>query len=227
MLFKTAMYLFLMLVLFGCSCRESIPAYRYNAFQFIYPEHYLKADITNVPSSGASDENTATLEFFGLHAVLPSRWRELVQSRVLKGDKVICKSRGEVVIISLEKETKLDCEFQEFREANKDFCSAFNSINDFYLKLFTLTPDIVLTRKPSITGEQWLVHKKGYYFELVKSIKIYQGDEVTVYRSDLKPGHSVKTNLIIFHKKLRPNYLLVSTTFDDEEALNSLIASKP
>lgn len=214
-----------LLILSGCSCCGDFSAYRYNPFQFVYPEHHLAADVAQMPSHSLSDATGSPLEFFGLRAILPSQWDALSKSRTVDGDRVVFKAGGDVVMIYRQKENLLGCENSEFREGNKDFCSAFESTEDFYWKLYTLTPEVISKEKYPSTGQKWIIHRKGFFFEKIEKIKIYKGQGVTVYRSDFKPDSRLKTELFIFHKNLQPDHLIISTTIKDEESIRALIAS--
>jgi hypothetical protein len=212
----------LLLALSGCSCNENFSGYRYNPFQFVYPEYHLKAEVSPIISSGLPEANGSPIEFYGLKTTLPAQWNTLAESKTVGEDRVIFKSGGNVIMIFREKEKLLGCGYSEFKEGNKDFCSAFESTEDFYWKLYTLTPELVSKEN---SGQKWIVHKKGQLFEDVERIRIYKGQDVTVYRSDFKPGSRLKTELFVFHKKLEPDHLIISTTIEDEETIRALIAS--
>ena len=209
----------------GCSCHGANSAYRYNPFQFIYPEHHFAAEIAQMPSRNSSETVGSSLEFFGLTAILSPKWDALSKARSIDGDKVVFKTGSDVVMISRQKENLLGCDNNEFREANKDFCSAFGSTEDFFWKLYTLTPEVISKEKYPATGQKWIIHRKGFFFENIERIKIYKGQGVTVYRSDFKPDSRLKTELMIFLKNLQPDHLIISTTINDEEAIDALIAS--
>lgn len=220
--FGTALAL---LILSGCSCHGDYSAYRYNPFQFVYPEYHLEAEVAQIPSRRLSEATGSPLEFFGFTAILPSQWDALSKSRTIDADKVVFKAGGDVVMISRQKENRLGCENSEFMEGNKDFCSAFESTEDFYWKLYTLTPEAIAKEKYPTSGQKWIIHRKGFFFEKIEKIRIYKGQGVTVYRSDFKPDSRLKTELLIFHNNLHPDHLIISTTIKDEEAICALIAS--
>lgn len=211
----------LLLALSGCSCNENFSGYRYNPFQFVYPEYHLKAEVSPIISYSLSEANGSAIEFYGLKTKLPAQWKTLAESKTVGEDRVIFKSGGNVIMVFREKEKLLGCGYSEFKEGNKDFCSAFESTEDFYRKLYTLTPDLISKEQ---SGQKWIVHKKGDLFENIEKIRIYKGQGGTVYRSDFKPGSRLKTELFIFHKDLQPDYLIVSTNIEDEEAIRALIA---
>ncbi|CAG1771952.1 hypothetical protein [Geobacter sp.] len=211
-----------LLILSGCTCNDNFSGYRYNPFQFNYSEYQLKAEVAQIPSPSLSEANGSPIEFYGLSTILPHQWKTLAESKTIGEDRVVFKSGGNIVMIFREKEKLLGCGYSEFKEGNKDFCSAFESTDDFYWKLYTLTPEQISKEK---SGQKWIVHKKGHFFEDIERIKIYKGQGVTVYRSDFKPDSRLKTELIIFHKNLQPDYLIISTTINDEEVIRALIAS--
>src|SRR5574337_934216 len=140
---RTMIISIVLLVLSGCSCHENFSAYRYNPFQFVYPEYQLKAEVTEIPSSSFSTVSGTPIDFFGLNAMLPPQWAALTKGKTVKENEIVFKSGKDVVIVSREKANLLGCEYSEFRDGNKDFCSAFESIEDFYWKLYTLTPELL------------------------------------------------------------------------------------
>lgn len=212
----------LLLALSGCSCNKYFTGYRYNPFQFVYSEYQLKAEVSPIITTDLAEANGPSIEFYGLKTTLSAQWNKLAESKTVGEDRVIFKSGSNVIMIFREKEKLVGCGYSEFKEGNKDFCSAFESTEDFYWKLYTLTPELVSKEN---SGQKWIVHKKGQLFEDIERIRIYKGQGVTVYRSDFKPDSRLKTELFIFHKSLQPDHLIISTTIEDEETIRALIAS--
>ena len=211
-------------LLAGCSCQNDILAYRYNPFQFQFPEHHLEAEVVKIPPQSFSRDQGSSFEFYGLTATLPERWKSLSKSKVEKENKVIYKKNYEAIIISRQKQNMLGCEDPKYSLSNRDFCSAFSSIQDFYWKLYTFSPEYFQKRGvPPTTGELWVIQRKGMFFEPVKKIAVYIGDNSTAFRNDYKPGYRLKSDLLIFNKKLTPDYLIISTTIDDEETIKALM----
>lgn len=128
-------------------------------------------------------------------------------------------------MVSRQKENLLGCDNNEFKEANKDFCSAFTSTEDFFWKLYTLTPEAISKEEYPTIGQKWIIHRKGFFLEKIERIKVYKGPGVTVYRSDFKPDSRLRTELFVFHKEIHPDHLIISTTIKDEETVDALIAS--
>jgi hypothetical protein len=182
----------------------------------------MEAGICNIPASDLQAGLAVDIAKYKIS--LPKELENMYKNKKVNNKTVIFKTDAEILMIGIEKQNLAGCEFKEFKDKNMDFCAAFNSAEDLYRKLYTLTPqhdnDTVLSR-----GQQWIIHKKGFAFELMQSIRIYEGDGIVIFRSDYKPGYWLHTTLTVFHKELNPNFMSVSTSLRDERVLQMLISS--
>ena len=224
---RTALTICMSLYFFvsGCACHDRLSAYRYSPFQFVYPEYHLKAEVTQLSPHFVPEVSAAHFDFFGLQAVLPPQWEKLAKSMVVKENQIVYKSADQLLMISLEKENLLGCQYQEFSAANKDFCTSFGSMEEYYWKLYTLTPEGSPWHSQT-TGDKLIIHQKGFAFELMQKIEIYKTAELVAFRSDYKPGYRLKTQILIFSKRLLPNYVVVATTISDEEAIRGILSAR-
>ena len=154
----------------GHASSDGFDGYRFNPFQFPYPEYRYKAKTIPLSQLRRQDGATASISFFGFSALIPERYAGQVEE---SGESVVIRSmkkRG--ILISREKESLMGCE--EGRDIYKDFCSAFTSTQDFYQKLFTLVPEDLAKDEYAPIGYSWIVHRKGVMFSRVSKILIYE-----------------------------------------------------
>ncbi|MBU1169358.1 MAG: hypothetical protein KKD44_07315 [Proteobacteria bacterium] len=191
----------------------NLSEYRYNIFQWVYPEYYFKAEQVSIKKEGMKKEAGHAITFFGLSACIPDEYTEPNQ---ISKNSVTYRTSGKKtgLAISIDDETKLLCsDIAKSRE--KDFCSSFNSAKEYYHKLFSLTPDSI--DETTSTGDMLLIHAKGIFFEHIKKIKIYNGKSFTAYAREFD-DHStpLKQELIIFHKRLPEHkYIVVGFSASD------------
>jgi hypothetical protein len=178
--------------------------YRTYPFQWIFPEYYYKADIIRVEKEKIPPQGYTKVEFFGLSAYIPSKYIEEIKR---KDDDIFFKSKtGDKIMMIKSKDSSVLCT-EETNTNDKDYCSAYKTPQEFYHKLFTLTPDTAEN-----TGDKWLVHGKGILFENAKKIEIYSGDKFMAY--------------IIFFKDslgIEKKFSLEITLFHANGPLNSFI----
>lgn len=186
------------LLLSSCTINHDFQGYRYNPFQYPYPEYYLKAD-TIVIHDEKTDQypEMVKLDFFGLTSSVPGRLFKARQKSV-KENEIIYESDGNVLIIHREIDNLLGCADEEIRNRNNDFCSSFTSSRQYYEKLFSLTPDTLRTGSGIQTGDKWIVHRKGFTFENAAKLIKYVKNGIVAYETYYKPGKSMTKDMIIF-----------------------------
>ena len=203
---------------------DDMSDYRYNPFQFVYPEYNYKADSLKIKKKTASLDNQTKVNFFGLSAYVPSEYAVTVNDE--SPDKVVIKSGKNVIVMTKEKELRSGCIDEQVASRNKDFCSAFSSTKDLSYKLFTLTADdINKSDTPPSVGVLWIIHQKGFLFENTKDIHIYEGDKFTAFvqvRKDIKE-HGIAKDIDLFHEKTLPDHISIGTTITDDKFLNNFL----
>ncbi len=222
---KKRLYVLLISLLMMCSCAHENPfdAYRYNPFIYPYPEHRLKAEADVISSiEDKQHEYTNIIEFYGYKANLPLNLFDSNPAEKNDG-KIIYKKDKKVLIIHREKDTLLGCTNADIKDKNKDFCSAFASTKDFYHKLFTLTPDDLHKSEYSGTGNKWIVHRKGFFFENVTKIKIYSGADFIAFESTYTSDRIMTKEIILFPEKTHPYYFTLSTNVQDANLFRTIL----
>lgn len=203
---------------------KAFEAYRFNPFQFPYPEYSYKADIVAISHLNQAPKDTTSIDCFGISALFPKKYVDQVDKK--SPSRLVIRSKNnQAIMINREKDQRMGCS-DESEKNNKDFCSAFTSTEDFYNKLFTLTPDDLAKDTYASTGFAWIVHRKGIMFQRVSDVKIYKGKGLTIYRTDLKdPDMSIKTELIVFPESIKPDFLILSMNFKDNDLIETFISS--
>jgi len=199
--------------------------YRYNPFQYPYPEYYLKPEIVNL-SNNADFDGVERIHFFGLSAVLEKNTFDEIKT---KDDKqvVVLKNSKPLLLIDKTPEELMGCVLPEARMLDLDFCSSFDSSKIFFEKLFSLTPDDLKKEEYAARGNNWIVHRKGMMFKNVEKIYIYRTDGVVAFRKDIKSAKrwSLKTEIWVFPDKIAPDYLSIGFTSTDETMIQNFIMS--
>jgi hypothetical protein len=199
--------------------------YRFNPFQYPYPEYQYTAEQIPVDQLSSPEVSTKTINCFGVSISFP----EYIAEQVIEKSKslILIKSKNNKgLIVNFEKEKLMGCSDEAERIKNRDFCSAFSSTGDFYNKLFSLTPADLSKEKYSSTGYKWIVHRKGHMFNNVSKIAVYKGINYKVYRTDIKDKTmSLKTELVIFTESIKPDYLILSMNFTDDMVINTIVKS--
>lgn len=199
--------------------------YRFNPFQFPYPEYHYKAEIVPISSLNKGLVDSIRINCFGIDISLPKNFNTKLNQE--SNSCIVIRSRNNNgLIINRENDKLMGCADKNEKNNNKDFCSSFTSTKDFYYKLFTLTPNDLSNDKYMSKGYAWLVHRKGWMFYQVSNIMIYKGANWVVYRMDFKNlDMSVKTELVIFPESLKPDYLTIGMNFTDNDIINTMISS--
>lgn len=215
-LIQTAVVFGLITIIVPCAFSggdKDFSNYRYYPFQWVYPEYDYKAETVQIKHEPQKKEGYYKIDFFGLSAWIPegcSKKKNL--SDITTGYSSPDKKQS--IVITLEDENNLLCSDQQ-EKREKDFCSAFQSAKEFYHKLFTLTSDSI--DETTTTGDKWMIHAKGNFFENVKEIKIFKGNSFTAYSRVMdKRISSLKQELVIFHDSL-PKHKLIMIGFSAPE----------
>jgi len=201
--------------------------YRFNPFQFPYPEYYMKAKVIDIDKlHSPSRDGQTKINFFGLSAVISKEW--------FSNQDISADGKTITFLIDNEKsfflyqdsEQLMGCALPESREANKDFCSAFNSTKEYYEKLYMLTPDDLRKKEYAAKGNSWIVHQKGSWFAAprqVTAIYKYEGNDFVAYRRDFKTDKSgdktVTSEVVIFHKINAPNAIVIGSLVEKNDEL--------
>lgn len=209
-----------------CSCQSKVMNdYRYNPFQFSYSEYYLTAKVVSLPTPKTKIKTN--LINLNSHNISFGFNQNNIDTVKVNSDTAHIKSEDKFLgIISVYKEELMGCS-SRIKEYKKDFCGAFNSSEEYFKKIFTLTPNDLTKDEYAGIGNQWIIHDKGSFFEDVEKTLIYKKPTLIAFRSDLKEsaGKPVKTNLFVFHNKLSPDFIHISFTVLDEELIVSFLNS--
>jgi len=214
-----------MALLFFCSCQsdDDFKKYRNNPFQYPYSEYYLKAKVVSPPI--LSPLSKPSFVDVDSHQISFRVNRTKPITVIKKNNAVHLKFNDKLIgLLNIEEEKYMGC-LGKTKEYEKDFCSSFNSSEEYYTKLFTLTPDDLSKDKYAAVGNKWIIHNKGSWFRDVEKILIYKTSNLTAFRRDFKASSDkkVKTELIVFHNKLAPNYLGIAFTILDEDVIASFL----
>lgn len=219
---------FLLLIIVGiyaCQSNGGFINYRNDPFQFPYPEYYLKAKEINLRQA-ADNPNQVSIETvnerisFDVDKNLHLQTKKKLDSYYLwSGEKLFG-------VINFEKEVYMGCGGAA-KAYQKDFCSAFNSTEEYFSKLFKLTPDDLATDEYAGIGNKWIVHNKGSWFRNVNQLFVYHLEDNVAFRRDFKPGggQKMKTELIIFPKAIAPNYVGIGLATQDSKIVEKIISS--
>jgi len=193
----------------GCLHDAKFNSYRYNPFQFPYPEYYLKAERVDLTKEVRLKPlmHPVKIKFFCFTTTLESKWFDSVGER--DGTKrYTIKGKTQFVLFT-NKELRFGCNEEASATMNKDFCSGFRSSKEFFEKLYTLTPEDLEEPGPSLIGDSWIVHRKGWLFEGTEKIVIYESPDFTAFRRDYKGGVSGKlmTEIHLFRPQTEANWV--------------------
>lgn len=199
--------------------------YRFNPFQFPYPEYEYTAEQILIDKIIRSEKDIKIIDCFGVSISFPIEIVDHVEKK--SKSQILIKSKNNMaIVVNFENDNLMGCTNESEREKNRDFCSAFNSTEDFYNKLFTLTPKDLSSDKYSSTGFKWIVHRKGQMFNRVSGLRVYKANNYSVYRTDIKDEKmSIKSELYIFPKSIKPNYIIISMNFKDDEIIKTIVSS--
>jgi hypothetical protein len=228
---KLCFYIMTLSALFlsSCTINNDFQGYRYNPFQYPYPEYYLKAESITIPVAQVEHyPDMVKLEFFGFTSHVPRRLFNARQKSVNENE-VIYEADGKVLIIYREIENLLGCVDEEIKNKNKDFCSSFTSTRQYYEKLFTLTPDTLRTGSGIQTGDKWIVHRKGFTFENATKLIKYVKNGIEAYGTCYKPGKAITKDMILFAGDKTYHYTFatnISETRLFEILLNNIVLNE-
>jgi len=194
----------------------SLEKYRVYPFQWVLPEYYYKAETTHVEKKEKAPTGFSKVEFFGLSACIPSKYTERVKRR---NDSMFFTSNADETIMMIKSpNNSFGCsEYAKIKD--KDYCSAYKTPQDFFNKVFTLTPDTVEN-----TGDKWIVHGKGMLFDNTQKIAIYSGDKFVAYVKYIKDSLVKETKfsheLTLFHANgPLDSYVTISFLDNDDSIL--------
>ncbi len=204
---------------------DAFQSYRFNPFLFPYPEYGYTPEQILIDKTDQSENNSKTVDCFGVSISFPIEIAERVEKKS-KSQILIRSKKNMAIVVNFENENLMGCIDESERDKNRDFCSAFTSTEDFFDKLFTLTPEDLLNDKYSSTGFKWIVHRKGHMFNRVSGLMIYKANNYSVYRTDIKDEKmSIKSELYIFHESIKPDYLIINMNFKDDKIIKAIVSS--
>ena len=194
--------------------------YRYDPFQFSYKEYHYKADVVLINES--SKPSVKYFDMFGINAGLPEKYMGKIEK---KGAQVQITSDHGTMLFRLEEDHLMGCAIEKVRSSNLDFCSAFDSTQGYYQKLFTLTPENI--GEPRIKGNLWIIHEKGVAFEHVKKIIVFEGRNFKGYlRVFNNPDWKIRQEMVLFHDRIPDKgYVVFATTIADEDFMADFLSS--
>jgi hypothetical protein len=229
---KLVLILFITLCCFGVAFsdegKQSEPSvfnleeYRSYPFQWVFPEHYYKADIIRVEKEKNIPQGFTKIEFFGLSAYIPSEYTEEVKR---KNDMIAFKSKNEKITMIKSSNDSYMCS-EKAQVYQKDYCSAFKTPQELFHKLYTLTPDMAEN-----VGDRWIVYGKAADFKNVKNIKIYSGDKFLAYvmliKDSLAKENKFSHVITLFHASgpLSSYNITISFRDNDDNILNHFIST--
>lgn len=216
---------------FGTDSLGGFENYRYNPFQFPFPEYFKTPDTITVAEKPLTDSGDfKRIEFFGLSASVRNNSFDTIIDESGRGGSInyyIKKNKQKKFFLYNNKETLMGCSDTSLANLEKDYCSSFSSSQDFFLKLFTLTPNHLITEKYQARGYSWIVHQKGRWFKGIKKIRLYQGTKFYAFRRDFSDtSYNLKgTELNIFHLKIAPDWITLGVVTTDETFILQFLSS--
>ena len=217
--------LFLISNSFAVQQSNGFQDYRFNPFQFPYPEYEYTAKQIIINKTSRSEKDLKIIDCFGVSIAFSKEFFDHVDQKS-KSRLLIKSKNNNAIVVNFENENLMGCSDETERNNNKDFCSAFSSTEDFYNKLFSLTPEDLSNDQFLSTGYKWIVHRKGQMFNRVSEIMVYKGNDYSVYRTDIKDDEmSIKSELFIFPESIKPNYLILSMNFKDDNVIKTIVSS--
>jgi len=216
--------LFLMIVnsAMAGEIKKDFSEYRYNPFQWVYPEYFYKADTIKINTRRTFSDDYKRIAFFNLSALVLKKYVGEYKQISDQSFGYRVKSEKTGFSISLNDQKFLMCSEQG---KEKDFCSAYSSAKEYYHKLYTLTPDML--DGTHSRGDYWMIHAKGTFFEDSRRINIYQGDNFIAYVRTLKDGKQrLKEEIVLFHDDLPPDhYISIGVALSDDNFVTDFLSS--
>lgn len=186
--------------------------------QFQGPEYYLKAKVIEVQSQKKmATADVVKMNYFGLTSVIASKWFD---RETLKNDSIAFMAQDELrFLVSFDQQTVTACRAPH--ENEKDFCNAFKSPQDYYEKIWMLTPDDLKSPQYATRGDHLIILQKRMWFAepKVKAVYKYQGNHFVAYRRDFDADKRLKSELVIFHQKNSPNAVVIASLVDRNDEL--------
>ncbi|MEE9413229.1 MAG: hypothetical protein V3V22_09290 [Methylococcales bacterium] len=188
--------------------------HRYNPFQFKLTEHYLKAKPILIDSIALLPNNYQTIEFNGYQFYVPESF--ILSKEDQSTLAILDENKKGLFLITLKPSDALMCNDTDNR---KDYCSAFDSRRELFVKSFTLTPKDLSQQQYSSIGHSWIVFDKASMFEDVTDIKMYERDSFIFFRQYSKPPHPMANKTFIFISSPKDDELLDITFLVEDETL--------
>lgn len=199
-----------------------LSSYRFDPFQWIYPEYYYKADIFPVKKDETPIQEYSKIKFYGLSAYVPTRYT----SEVKRDHDIMTftSKSGDRILMIKATNSSFTCSDKKSIE-RKDFCSAYKTPQQLFHKLYTLTPDSAET-----IGDKWIIHDKGKEFDNVKKIEIYSDDLFMAYVKFIKDSLIEQTEysheISLFHANgPLESYVNIRFKSKDDAILNHFIST--
>lgn len=194
--------------------------YRYNPFQFHLPEYSMKSETINLEKNFKHNHPSTIIDLFGIKVNFTQK--NLKIKKINPTTILVKLDDKKAVLVNYEKEILMGCMDEKEKKQNKDFCSSFSSTKDFYYKAFRLTKEDLLKEEYRCKGFSWIVHKKGIIFKRVSDIKIYEKQNMTIFRTDLNDKKmSAATELFIFKNDIKPDHVIFTFNFKDKEFIDN------
>jgi hypothetical protein len=211
------------LILLACSA---------NQIQFADHEYYMKAKVIHVDPKKSISKDVTKIDFMDLSAFVASNSFDKKVDHI-KTHMIIFSKDGinKFIIVPLfESEEKMGCDKKKINQDEKDFCDAANSLQEYYDKVWILTPDDLKKPQYATRGHYMLLLQKKMLFTnpKVKAIYKYHGKDFVAYRKDFEPvetKNSITSEVVIFHKKIEPVSLIITSYIDNSDELFNQILS--
>ncbi len=222
---KRLIFLIIIIGIYACHSNSHFADYRNDPFQFPYPEYYLQSKEIRLSQSPIIPDQVSI--GFENRQITFDMDKDISIQIKKKYDSYYLWSGEELLgVLNIEKEVYMGCSGNT-RLNQKDFCEAFKSSKEYYLKLYTLTPDVLNKDQPISIGDKWIIHNKGTWFKNVNQIMIYHFSEGIAFRRDFdsKSSQKMKTELIIFHENINPNFIGIGLTTIDNKVIENIVAT--
>jgi len=203
-----------------------------NQIQLTDAEYFTTAKVIHVEQKNSIAQDDIKIDFFGFSAFVSSKWLNK-QHRTSHKEAIAYKiSNADKFLILYNRDELMGCATPKDNSNEKDFCSAFKSTQEYYDKVWTLTPDDLKAPQYATRGNYMLVMEKKSWFtrpERVTAIYKYNGNGFTAYRRDFQSedpmGKINRSELIIFPDKIAPNSISISPISANNDELFEQILS--
>lgn len=219
---KTVLIILTLFILCSCQSDSSFQSYRSNPFLFPYPEYHFKADSIDIEPIPIK-KNSAVVDLKQIPIRFGTNTKDSLEVIEKPGSSYQIKGINNMLfLVRLEKEKYMGCAGKS-KEIAKDLCSAFDSSKDYFTKLYTLTPDDLSKEQYAPLGNDWIVHHKGSWFKDVSDIYIYKSSKFIAFRRDFRLESKLKSEILIFHDKISPNYISMAFDLIDENLIENIL----